>query len=382
MSDIDLHNTAVSELKLTTISFIEWNERANNGQYPDVTKTHWSKALGAIDSISDANMEERDNSWKYLEATTISYPKWKNNVDSGKYVDPTKTNWWKAFDSLSKITNNGNEFKNKFPWIFDLLEKTPNKKNLIGPQSISSAKNYYIDGIKVNGGSVDGFKISSNGISELILIRNLDISNLSSSDKVQGISAHGKIIKVAFLSGKIFNIDLSHKLSHGAYIGRNNTTEVVLASILSVNTGGHNLMFYPGGISNSTMINVTAIGSKLGPGLSFREHPSEGNGPVDKIDIYNAIMCFNDRYGAELQDATNIRFIRPCIYGNKSGTISRSGNTDGFELIDPIYEDPDFDNNYKPRNTKVINGAIPEMLPPFDAYGNPFTKATIGAVAG
>ena len=50
--------------------------------------------------MTDAEL--RDAAVAALKRTTVSYPTWKRNVDQNRYSDVQATEWWKAFDFLSR----------------------------------------------------------------------------------------------------------------------------------------------------------------------------------------------------------------------------------------------------------------------------------------
>lgn len=88
MSDVTLRDSAVAELKQTTVG---WNKVKN---YPPekLTPTHWGKGLVPLGQISAANAATRDRAVVYLKKTTRGY-------------SPTATNWKLAMAELAKITD-------------------------------------------------------------------------------------------------------------------------------------------------------------------------------------------------------------------------------------------------------------------------------------
>ncbi len=62
-------------------------------------------AAAAVVASSATNTDYAAQASAALKKTTISYPEWQRRVAQGRYADVTVTEWWKAFDALSKISD-------------------------------------------------------------------------------------------------------------------------------------------------------------------------------------------------------------------------------------------------------------------------------------
>ncbi len=87
MTDTELRDAAVAELRLTTLG---WN-KVKNYSPSQLASTHWGKGLSFLSQISSANATPRDVAVVYLKKTTRGY-------------SPSAVNWKSAFAELAKIS--------------------------------------------------------------------------------------------------------------------------------------------------------------------------------------------------------------------------------------------------------------------------------------
>lgn len=88
MSDTSLRDSAEAEFVQTTLG---WN-KVKNYTPAVLATTHWGIGLAYLGGISAANVAHVDAAIVYLKKTTRGY-------------SPTATNWKRAFDELSKVSD-------------------------------------------------------------------------------------------------------------------------------------------------------------------------------------------------------------------------------------------------------------------------------------
>lgn len=87
-----------------TATYLFRDTKAWYNQSPAAMLAHFGgAALPPPPPRVPTNAELRDQADIALRATTTTYATWKKKLDQGAYADPTKTQWWKAFDALGKI---------------------------------------------------------------------------------------------------------------------------------------------------------------------------------------------------------------------------------------------------------------------------------------
>jgi len=212
--------------------------------------------------------------------------------------------------------------------------------------------------VRRTGGPDDGFKIA--GGAHDVELELCSATGLKSGGEEQGISTQRGVNRVHAYGGVYSDIG-DDTLSHLWYFGTD-SNDVLLAGVLGHTFSGYGWHGYPGP-GRGGMVNCTVVGSKQRAAIIVY--------PGWDLVVRQTIIWGNAG-GAFVNRGGNLRFVRCVMQGSPVA---------GATYEDCLFEDPQLDGNYRPRNPKALTLADPAWLPPFDCKGVPYAGNVAGAVA-
>lgn len=212
--------------------------------------------------------------------------------------------------------------------------------------------------VRRTGGPDDGFKVA--GGAHDVELELCSATGLKSGGEEQGISTQRGVNRVHVYGGVYSDIG-DDTLSHLFYFGTD-SNDVLLAGVLGHTFSGYGWHGYPGP-GRGAMVNTTIVGSKQRAGIIVY--------PGWTLNVVNSILWGNQG-GAFVNRGGTLKFTNCVVQG---------GAQAGATYVNCLFEDPQLDGSYRPRNPKALTLADPAWIPPFDCKGTAYAGNVAGAVA-